>query len=79
MPPVTGLASGAPANPVQQSQSSNAFMVDSLLQSDTTHKVSNFDTNATNEASATDMVDDDDEMSSYMAMANRLVTGGNAN
>ena len=65
--------------PIQQSQTSNTFMVDNLLHSDDSgvpNKTvgglsSSFVTSSTAEAG-----DDEDEMSSYMTMANSLVSGG---
>ena len=51
-------------------QSSNAFMVDNILQSEPSQKT----------APAADvMADEDDEMSSYMAMASSLISGGSDN
>lgn len=55
-------------------QASSVFMVDSLLQSDSSHKPSsNFESPVVDEA------EEDDEMSSYMAMASSLVTSSNDN
>jgi len=66
-----------PARDVGQSHTSNTFMVDSLLQTDSSHsKGTAF---STPDVSVTGVAEDeDDEMSSYMAMASSLVTGGSS-
>lgn len=69
----------APIPTQQPPQTSNAFMVDSLLHTETTgapsKTVGGFDAPVLTSEVTAEVAEEDDEMSSYMAMANSLVTG----
>lgn len=63
-----------PTASVPSEQSSNAFMVDNLLQSATSQKPTSYDTVNSSEQAIDSIADDDDEMSSYMAMASSMTS-----